>query len=481
MNPKVRSKMRSKSGLSKFLLLLSVLPLPIHAGEGTVLYRLEKGSTLLDDCPVCLRPPIEWPLEGTFILTLENIGDVTDWYRVNAIDFRTTGQQEYLVSGSGSYLTRLGEGGLVDTQSMSLEVEINGEAGITLESGEVKADVALPDFDIQVEEQTSSLVRVFKLHIVASPVEAVAYEVLPGSVFVDDCQDCDRLIVPRPLTGGFLLSKIDEAPALRNLPALRHRVPERRGRHRITGWGTYAIGGEVALLQGMDLELAVSVEGSTRSPVVLTSGGNVGMMGRQFPEIEIQVDEKDPSDINHIYKVHLVARPKAVSSSPFRRGDVNGDGSVDLADAVKVLTWLFLGDAPPDCLDAANADHTRARSVSLMRSTCSRTSSSEALRLRPPVRSSAGLRSIRASAASPTVATESSGDSRQRFRLNLDSHFGPIRTSVGRGRSASAPREHEARTSLLPGLARAPSSESHDLLTRSSSACPPRLQFRSLL
>lgn len=81
------------------------------------------------------------------------------------------------------------------------------------------------------------------------------------------------------------------------------------------------------------------------------------MMGRQFPEIEIQVDEKDPSDINHIYKVHLVARPKAVSSPPFRRGDVNGDGSVDLADAVKVLTWLFLGDAPPDCLDAANADH----------------------------------------------------------------------------------------------------------------------------
>jgi len=349
--------MRSKSRLSKFLLLLSVLPLPIHAGEGTVLYRLEKGSTLLDDCPVCLRPPIEWPLEGTFILTLENIGDVTDWYRVDAIDFRTTGQQEYLVNGSGSYLTRLGEGGRVDTQSMSLEMEINGEAGITLESGEVKADVALPDFDIQVEEQTSSLVRVFKLHIIARPVEAVAYEVLPGSVFVDDCQDCDRLIVPRPLTGDFLLSKIDEHPLFATYRLYGIEFQNAEADIGITGWGTYAIGGEVALLQGMDLELAVSVSGSTRSPVLLTSGGNVGMMGRQFPEIEIQVDEKDPSDINHIYKVHLVARPKAVSSPPFRRGDVNGDGSVDLADAVKVLTWLFLGDAPPDCLDAANADH----------------------------------------------------------------------------------------------------------------------------
>jgi len=38
--------MRSKPGPWKFLLLFSILPLPLGAAEGTVLYRLEKGSTL---------------------------------------------------------------------------------------------------------------------------------------------------------------------------------------------------------------------------------------------------------------------------------------------------------------------------------------------------------------------------------------------------------------------------------------------------
>lgn len=39
----------------------------------------------------------------------------------------------------------------------------------------------------------------------------------------------------------------------------------------------------------------------------------------------------------------------------FRRGDVTGDG-LDLSDAVRVLNFLFLGDADPPCLDAADAD-----------------------------------------------------------------------------------------------------------------------------
>ncbi len=347
--------MRSKPVPWKFLLLLLVFPFPVGAAGRTVLYRLEKGSTLLDDCLICGRPPIVLPIEGTFLLTLENIGDVTDWYRVDAIDLHTTDGQ-YLVSGSGTYLTRLGGGGVVDTQSMSLEVEVNGEAGIKLESGEVKAEVALPAFDIQVEEQTSSEVRVFKLHFVASPVEGVPYEVLPGSVFVDDCLNCDRLIIPRPLTGGFLLSKIDEDPlfATYRLYGIEFRNAE--ADIGITGWGTYALGGEVALLQEMDLEVAVSMGGSTRSPVVLTTGGKVGMLGRQFPEMEVQVDEKDPPDTNHIYKVHLVARPKAVSPAPFRRGDSNGDATIDLSDAVHVLFWLFASGGEPGCLEAANVN-----------------------------------------------------------------------------------------------------------------------------
>jgi hypothetical protein len=38
----------------------------------------------------------------------------------------------------------------------------------------------------------------------------------------------------------------------------------------------------------------------------------------------------------------------------FRRCDANEDGRVDIADGVRTLTWLFLGDAPLACEKAAD-------------------------------------------------------------------------------------------------------------------------------
>jgi len=40
----------------------------------------------------------------------------------------------------------------------------------------------------------------------------------------------------------------------------------------------------------------------------------------------------------------------------FRRADANGDGGVDISDAVRVLEFLFAGGASPDCPDAADAN-----------------------------------------------------------------------------------------------------------------------------
>ena len=37
------------------------------------------------------------------------------------------------------------------------------------------------------------------------------------------------------------------------------------------------------------------------------------------------------------------------AATPFRRGDSNGDGVVDISDASFILGWLFLGTATPDC------------------------------------------------------------------------------------------------------------------------------------
>jgi hypothetical protein len=40
----------------------------------------------------------------------------------------------------------------------------------------------------------------------------------------------------------------------------------------------------------------------------------------------------------------------------FHRGDADGLGDIDLSDAIRILGFLFLGDAVPPCLEAADAD-----------------------------------------------------------------------------------------------------------------------------
>ena len=40
----------------------------------------------------------------------------------------------------------------------------------------------------------------------------------------------------------------------------------------------------------------------------------------------------------------------------FVRGDANSDGSINLTDGIVILNYLYLGAAPPACLDAADVD-----------------------------------------------------------------------------------------------------------------------------
>jgi hypothetical protein len=50
--------------------------------------------------------------------------------------------------------------------------------------------------------------------------------------------------------------------------------------------------------------------------------------------------------------------PPPPVGTEFLRGDANGDGKVDLSDGVRVLNYLFLGNATIECLDAADSNDT---------------------------------------------------------------------------------------------------------------------------
>ncbi len=53
-----------------------------------------------------------------------------------------------------------------------------------------------------------------------------------------------------------------------------------------------------------------------------------------------------------------------VSGREFRRGDVNGDDTINLTDAIVILEYLFLGVNAPACLDSADVDDDGAVSIS---------------------------------------------------------------------------------------------------------------------
>lgn len=56
--------------------------------------------------------------------------------------------------------------------------------------------------------------------------------------------------------------------------------------------------------------------------------------------------------------------PDECESSSFRRGDPNADGAINIADAVRILGFLFNNDPVPSCLDTADCNDDGALDIS---------------------------------------------------------------------------------------------------------------------
>ncbi|MEM7167209.1 MAG: dockerin type I repeat-containing protein [Planctomycetota bacterium] len=67
-----------------------------------------------------------------------------------------------------------------------------------------------------------------------------------------------------------------------------------------------------------------------------------------------------PSVLQQVLTAGSALQPTVVCAPPlpdnvaFRRGDANGDGSVSIGDAVRLLNFLFANALPIDCLDAGD-------------------------------------------------------------------------------------------------------------------------------
>ncbi len=319
-------------------------------------YELRQGSMIVDECLFCDRAPIERPLTGSFVLTLLP-SLVCCVYEVSELTF-VDPSGEYSIKGGGMY----GTNSIGDiTQQMSLNLGVNGLDGVELGSGAVKIPVPFPALEITVtEDGTREPAHKYTIRLLAAPrKERVLYELVEGDrgsrLFID-CPPCEIINPEVPISGTFRLARLNDEVNPFGLYAvdfvdLRSTLPGVE--YSIGGSGVYEQGGEVALTQHMNLGVAIN----DQTGIILDSGVGPIPDGVTFPEISIDLAHQNPQG-SFIYSLHLVARPATTAKRNFRRADSNGDGKIDISDAVHILNWRFSGGAEPGCLEAAdtNAD-----------------------------------------------------------------------------------------------------------------------------
>ncbi len=102
------------------------------------------------------------------------------------------------------------------------------------------------------------------------------------------------------------------------------------------------------------------------STVDLGSTGRLLAFGRMAPDgVEYSVLDLATGQESPLAMVPASSEILAFTerASTFLRGDSNGDGSIDVSDAIATLFYLFLGHATVPCLDAADADDDGALTV----------------------------------------------------------------------------------------------------------------------
>ncbi|MEM7230971.1 MAG: hypothetical protein AAF517_02280, partial [Planctomycetota bacterium] len=94
--------------------------------------------------------------------------------------------------------------------------------------------------------------------------------------------------------------------------------------------------------------------------VYATHDGQPVALGRDVGDgrvVQIGIDFRDFNASTSRLIANAVRMVRdGVSRTPFVRGDANVNGTVDIADAIFLLSFLFLGGSDPVCLDAADVD-----------------------------------------------------------------------------------------------------------------------------
>ena len=160
--------------------------------------------------------------------------------------------------------------------------------------------------------------------VVAQTNAPQRYTLLTGSQLVDDCPICDRPTILAPMTGTFDLHLLEQNPLFARFELLNisfHAGTNTGPEYKVTGSGIYQVGGEVALVQNLLLDVWIN-NGFTNTEALCTNT-NTGMK-EPGPKIQVSVDQTNGTP-GQVYHLDLVAIPvPAIRSTAvdFSRGIV---------------------------------------------------------------------------------------------------------------------------------------------------------------
>jgi hypothetical protein len=144
-------------------------------GRQAVRYRLVEGSTLLDECTICGRPPIIVPIRGSFWLEPNETDPLFSNFIIRRLHFRSSNPVAgYEGSMNGTY--RIG-GEVALVEQMILQGYINRFEGLKLDSKMVIPQARFPWIEIDVPQVSPDPYeppyQYFSLHLVAVPWPAM--------------------------------------------------------------------------------------------------------------------------------------------------------------------------------------------------------------------------------------------------------------------------------------------------------------------
>jgi hypothetical protein len=169
--------------LRNFLLALgtsALLVTPICRAQPTneVAYTLMEGSTLLDDCLICGRPTIVYPLRGTFSLVPLEANLLFARYRMTNLAFTANrgGGEQRDVAGTG--LFQIG-GEVAVVQEMKLDLRV-GTNSLTFTNDERGVTRLFPLIEISLVQTQFNLLQFFSMQLVAAPVREIWFSTANG-------------------------------------------------------------------------------------------------------------------------------------------------------------------------------------------------------------------------------------------------------------------------------------------------------------